>query len=135
MMVEQGTHRLAMISQLPTEELKEEGWRVLTLPTGVRSRHAFFEAIRAIVDLDPPIVTDASWDALSDSLWEGLTKRPEQRVAIVWIQDEAFCDDSPDDCRTAEEVLSDLSTAAGDDQLTVGSPVVVAVFLVGPSHS
>jgi hypothetical protein len=44
----------------------------------------FFEAMKALLPLDPPLVGNRSWDALSDSLWSGLDQLAADNIAIVW---------------------------------------------------
>lgn len=42
------------------------------MPGDIKSKDDFFEAVRAVLPLDPPLVLNKVWDALSDSIWEGL---------------------------------------------------------------
>lgn len=51
--------------------------------TQIDSKNSFFkEAIKAL-PLDPPLM-GVSLDALSDSLWEGLSSQANNKVAIIW---------------------------------------------------
>lgn len=68
------------------EECRHRGWLVMCLPDGVASKGQFFDAIRSTCPLDPPLHSNRSWDALSDSLWSGLDEVEEEEVAIFLAQ-------------------------------------------------
>lgn len=53
-------------------DFDQHGWRVLVLPRGISDRSSFFRGMKATCPLDPPIIRNDVWDALSDSLWNGL---------------------------------------------------------------
>src|ERR1700722_16146664 len=81
--------RLSIVPNLDVDalldEAKREGIRAYVLPgTGVVGRASFFDAVRATLPLDPPLLGTRSWDALSDSLWEGLRTLDTDRVLIIW---------------------------------------------------
>ena len=61
----------------------DQGIRTYLLQ-GVVDRDTFFYAIRANFPLDPPLVSNRSWDALKDSLSGGLINPPDRRVLILW---------------------------------------------------
>ena len=65
-------------------ELINRGNRVFLLPRGIKHKRTFFEGIRKSLPLDPPVVGDHSWDALSDSLWNGLDGVDANAIAIIW---------------------------------------------------
>jgi hypothetical protein len=48
------------------------------------TRQAFFDAVRAALPLDPPLVRSQSWDALSDSVWGGLDSLDTRTIVITW---------------------------------------------------
>jgi hypothetical protein len=73
--------------------LRSSGWRVYVLPADIDARDSFFDAIRAQFPLDPPLTTNRSWDALSDSLFEGLSQLADNRIAIIWPRLPAETDD------------------------------------------
>jgi len=41
--------------------------------------------------LSPPLGEGGSWDALSDSLFDGLMDTEGDRIAIVWPRSETWC--------------------------------------------
>src|SRR4051794_17011282 len=65
-------------------ELKMEGWRVFALPEGMTDGWAFIRGAKTTLPLDPPLLSDDNWNALSDSLWEGLYQAGNDRLAIIW---------------------------------------------------
>ena len=65
-------------------ELEKERWLVFELPEGITDKRAFFQAVKDTLPLNPPLDSDHRWDALSDSLWEGLGESDHDRIAIIW---------------------------------------------------
>src|SRR3974390_1849909 len=87
MEIKPGLNRIGAINAEATRRQAEQaGYTVFVLPDkGIADRTSFFEAVRTTFPLDPPIVSSRSWDALSDSLWEGLYMHPARRIAILWL--------------------------------------------------
>jgi hypothetical protein len=110
-------------------ELANQGWRVFILPTGIKDRKSFFNGVRTVLPLDPPIVSDRSWDALSDSLWEGLHNLDSDKIAIIWPGAEEMANAQKEDFEIAASVLSDVSELLVDVEATVGDPQKVLVLL------
>jgi hypothetical protein len=110
------------------EKLRAEGWHVYTFPPGISDKARFFESVKAILPLDPPIVgINLVWDALCDSMWEGLFQLQEKRIAIVWpIADLEGCDDM----KVALDLLEELTISLADPRLTGQNPKSVLVLLV-----
>ncbi|MGW2564374.1 barstar family protein [Streptomyces sp. NPDC001514] len=96
---------------------------------GLWGTKAFFDAVRSTLPLDPPIVGSRSWDALSDSLWEGIHAKNCGRVAVLWRDATAFSENSPDDFRIAVDVLAEVAETLSDEALTVGRPTEVCVYV------
>ena len=70
---------------------------VFVILTGKRAgREAFFDAVRATLPLDPPLQSSRSWDALSDSLWEGLLQLDVNGIVIAWPDAAGFKGRQPD---------------------------------------
>lgn len=111
-------------------EPEADGIQTYVLPRGLNSRQAFFDAVRATLPLDPPIVGDRSWDALSDSLWGGLDALASERLLIVWPNADAM-NQSPADLRTALRVLSDVAEMLADVNATNGRPKTLTVYVGG----
>ncbi len=107
-----------------------EGWTVLVLPPGITGRDSFFGGIRAACPLDPPLVRNDNWDALSDSLWNGIDELEDSQVAILWPDSTAMATAAPLDFGTAREILSGIAESLGDSNVTVGRPTLLAVVLL-----
>lgn len=63
---------------------KSLGYRIFKLPKNIQSKDDFFNGIRKVLPLDPPLISNKSWDALDDSLWSGLDSLPENNILIIW---------------------------------------------------
>ncbi|NJP99981.1 barstar family protein [Streptomyces zingiberis] len=96
---------------------------------GDPGRAAFFDAVRRTLPLDPPLVGSGSWDALSDSLWEGIHGQRCERVVIVWPDAASFAEASPEEFRTALDVLADVAETLSDERATVGRPTELCVYI------
>src|SRR5208282_6398864 len=67
----------ALDAEATRRQAEQSGYTTFMLPEkGIVDRVSFFEAVRTTLPLDPPLVGSRSWDALSDSLWEGLYSHP-----------------------------------------------------------
>ncbi len=89
---------------------------------GASTRADFFDAVRASLPLDPPLVGSKSWDALSDSLWGGIDGVDTSIVLITWTGAADLQRASPDDFDTAMAVLRDLTSSLGNWEDTAGEP-------------
>ena len=102
------------------------------LSTGERGvSTSFFDAVRAVLPLDPPVHGDRNWDALADSMWEGLFRLASDPVVIVWPDAEGYRHDDPAAFAIAEEILRDLTQSLTDPAITNGATKTVSVYLVG----
>jgi len=83
-------HGLRQIADFDVEtgarELANCGNRVFLLASGIKDKRAFFEGVRRSLPLDPPLVGDHTWDALSDSLWNGLHGVDASAIAIICLK-------------------------------------------------
>ena len=100
------------------------GWTVFVLPRGIADRVAFFEAVKATLPLDPPLMGSSSWDALSDSVWQGLYDHAASRIAIVWMDSSSMSEHE-----LARDVLEDVAVSLADTELTCGKPKEVCVVI------
>ncbi|WP_030544111.1 barstar family protein [Streptomyces albus] len=96
---------------------------------GRAGRGAFFDAARRTLPLDPPVVGSRSWDALADSLWEGVHALERGRVVVLWPDAASFAEASPEDFRTAVDVLSDVAESLSDERAAVGRPTEFCVYI------
>ncbi|KNE81693.1 hypothetical protein ADZ36_15235 [Streptomyces fradiae] len=89
---------------------------------GRSGREAFFDAARRTLPLGPPLAGSRSWDALADSLWEGIRALERDRVVLLWPDAASFAETSPEEFRTAVDVLTDVAVSLSDEHATVGRP-------------
>lgn len=89
---------------------------------------SFFDAVRASLPLNPPIFSNDNWDALSDSIWNGLDELDTDRILIVWSNSDRL-KESPKDFETALYVLQDITETIASPEFTQGRPKDVAVLL------
>lgn len=112
------------------KELVSDGWTVFYLPNNILSKSDFFSGVIATLPLDPPLQSNRSWDALSDSLWEGLLGIDEKRIAIVWPNPSKMKAQEPSDCVIAESVLKELTSTLDDPCITSGPTKRLRILLV-----
>jgi hypothetical protein len=111
-------------------EAERAGLATFVLPSnGIVDRASFFDAVRGTLPLDPPLLGSRSWDALSDSLWEGLRTHMAPRIAIVWPNTAAMAAGAGSDFEIALQVLADVANSLGDSGLTCGSSKEVVVLV------
>ena len=80
--------------------------RIYRLPEGIATKAEFFAAVIDTFPLDPPLSDERQvWDALSDSLFQGLMESPDAHIAIIW-PDPAMADAR--DFETAANLLRGL---------------------------
>ncbi|WP_327191389.1 barstar family protein [Streptomyces xinghaiensis] len=90
---------------------------------------AFFDAARRTLPLDPPLAGSRSWDALADSLWEGIHALERDRVVLLWPDAASFAEASPEEFRTAVNVLTDVAELLSDDKATTRRPTDLCVYI------
>ena len=99
------------------------------LQDGLDTKRGFFAAIASTMPLDPPLGGGLKWDALSDSLWEGVSKLPDPRIAIVWPDALTLADADPQTFETALGVLADVCRSLADREATLGAVKEVSVIV------
>ena len=115
------------------ETLAAQGWTVFELPgTEISDHSSFFDAVRRSLPLSPPLLGDASWDALSDSIWGGLDELEADRIAIVWRETRQLMEGDRSAYEVAVEVLQGISDTIADPEFTAGEPKQVVVVLQQP---
>jgi hypothetical protein len=108
--------------------LSASRYRVLTLPANIIDKATFFAAARATLPLVPALADD-KWDALDDSLFEGLLELPEDRVAILWSGAKEMRAKEPDAFSAAIQVLENVARSLLDGNYTLGPPKSVLVVV------
>ena len=63
---------------------ESSNYKIYNLPENMLSKDEFFDGVRQTLPLDPPLISNKSWDALDDSLWSGLESIPERNILIIW---------------------------------------------------
>jgi hypothetical protein len=107
-----------------------EGYATFLLPgSGIVDRASFFDAAREVFPLEPPLLGSHSWDALSDSLWEGLYAHPARRIAILWPHTRAMEVSALSDFETALSLLADVASSLADPRATSDSSKEVTILV------
>jgi hypothetical protein len=110
-------------------QLRQDGWRVFRLAENIADREGFFASVRKTLPLDPPIISDWCWDALSDSLWEGLLELTDKRIAIVWPGASSLNSQDPEVFWHASSILSSVSASLADGRDSLGIVKDVLILL------
>jgi hypothetical protein len=126
-----GLHRFGALDvEAIRHQAEQAGYTTFVLPAkGIIDRTSFFDAIRATFPLDPPLLGSRSWDALSDSLWEGLHKHAARRIAMLWPSTRAMANSASSDFEIALNVLADVASSLADHRGTRDEPKEVVVFV------
>ena len=95
---------------LPTEPEAHE----FEVPTRISTPDELAQAALAFLPLDPPISTRLNWDALADSLFEGLSAVPAPNIAVRLLIDERALNGP---LRLLPEVLEDVGAALSSEEL------------------
>lgn len=113
-------------------EAQNAGRPVAVLSTGDRTgREAFFDAVREALPLAPQLHSSRSWDALADSLWEGIRLDEPDRRVIVWSDAARYALTDPAEHATAVAILRDVADSLRDHVTTSGRPREVSIFVTG----
>ncbi|MEZ4402577.1 MAG: barstar family protein [Kofleriaceae bacterium] len=109
---------------------EQAGSTVFVLPAaGIVDRSSFFEAVRGTLPLDPPLIGSHSWDALADSLWEGLHGNRARSFVVVWKGTRAMSTRAPHDFEAALQVLSDVAKLLADSVATKGRTKALPILI------
>ena len=102
-------------------QLRQDGWTVFRLDANIVDSVGFFASVRKTLPLNPPVVSDFCWDALSDSLWEGLLELTDKRIAIIWPTASALSSQDPESFGHVSSILASVSgsLAHGRDSLGI----------------
>jgi hypothetical protein len=111
------------------EKLTAAGWHVYVLPgKHAVDRTSFLRAVSSSLPLDPPLVLHRSWDAMKDSLWEGLLESEPKNIAIVWERSDVLQRQSPRDFEIAVAVFTRVADTLRDERVTGGPTKRVTVL-------
>lgn len=120
----------AATSDKISSDCERAGGVVFCLKEKNQSKEDFFDAIRKTLPLDPPLQSNRSWDALSDSLWSGLDGLPDNPIVIIWENSCQMEISAPEDFRIALEILKDLAESLTDMHITDGKAKNLSVLRV-----
>jgi hypothetical protein len=82
--------------------------------------------------MDPPFPPGSrSWDALSDSVWQGLYDRSENEFAIIWPNAHKMALRDPLEFRIAIDALEGVYELLLDSAATLGRVKHVSIVLEG----
>lgn len=108
--------------------LRGQEWPTFTLAGSPESWDDFVASIRAVLPLDPP-VEHGNWDAVYDSLWEGIHKLNAEKVAIVWPGSDRLRESDPPAYEKAIELFTVLVVSLADPKFTVDHVTRLLVLL------
>lgn len=127
---ESGIHHMPRADVESTRrDLEGLGWLVFVLPEGMIDGRALFEGVRSTIPLDPPVLSDDNWNALSDSLWSGIDGLDADCVALIWPESGTMAELAAEDFGIAKELLADLASSLADSDATGGEPTNLMVIL------
>ncbi len=101
----------------------------------IEDAQTFFQIAKKVLPLDPPISGRVNWDALSDSMWGGVDRLGEPRVAYVWTNVERMLDRGLYDLLMASSCFQDVAVSVHDPQHGISTVVDLLVFLVGEGNN
>ena len=111
--------------------LERQDFLVIRLDgTNVTDKASFLKQAEA----DLPRPTDLfphNWDALADTLWNGLFDLKANQVALVWTQAQRLAHGDLQDFLDAIRILSDVARQVMDGANSFPRPLTMLLFLVG----
>ena len=110
-------------------ELESEGWLVFVLPEAMTDGWEFIRGAKGTLPLEPPLLSDDNWNALGDSLWEGLYESGNDRIAIVWPESQVLAQGDRESFENAHAVFSLVAETLSDPKATIGQPKTLTVVL------
>jgi hypothetical protein len=131
---------VTVIDPSQAQEVGDEAARrdvlIYVISTGGQAgRDVFFDAVRRTLPLNPPIMSSRSWDALTDSLWQGIYELNRPRVVILWPDSSPFSDAAPGDFEIALSVFDQVASELADVEVTLGEAVEACFYVGIPSRS
>ena len=113
-------------------QFERRGWRVFVLPDGIDSKRSFFDAVTATLPLDPPLARARDvWEALDDSLWQGLHDLPDDQVAVLWPDAGILAEADPDAYEVVLGIFTALSRGLMDSAYIADGPETTLAVVIG----
>lgn len=119
-------------SQEVEHTLQAHGFRIFKLD-GARtvSAESFFLAVKESLPLSPDLSGRVNWDALVDSLFEGLSEQQEQKFSIVWSDVDAMLSRNVSDFFWAVHSLYQVALDLNSPRSGLKKTVELTVVLLG----
>jgi Barstar (barnase inhibitor) len=108
--------------------LRGGDWPTFTLAGAPKDWDGFVASIKAVLPLDPPIERGI-WDAVYDSLWEGIHMLNAEKVVIVWPGSDRLRKGDPLAYEKAIDLFTVLVFSLADPKFTVDHVTRVLVLL------
>lgn len=93
-------------------------------------KHTIFENIKSKLPLDPPLVSNHVWDALLDSLFEGLSLEKSDEFLLICHETHEYKINHPSDYVIFLDVLKSVSDGLFDSENTAGNPKNLYIIMV-----
>ena len=100
---------------------------IISTPSGTDAS-AFFQSVRSVLPLDPPLLSNDNWDALIDSLGGGIAELESLGVVIIWADALNLRAVSPRDFRVAMACLERVTEHVANPDWT-DRPKQLSVFV------
>lgn len=110
-------------------DAREDGFRVFEIRHVAPSKSSLFDALERNLPMDPPLGPVNSWDALEDSLWEGLSIDPAEKILVIWEGCLDFARGLPKEFSTALDVFEGVASLPME-RADSASPKVVAIYVI-----
>lgn len=121
---------VALNVERATGQARDAGYLPFVLPSeGVEDRASFFDAARAVLPMNPPLLGSRSWEALSDSLAEALYDHAEKRFVIIWPNAHVMQARDPAAYELALSAFQDVADDLADPTTTKGAPKDLCVVV------
>ncbi len=144
-MIDSAQYRFSVLSCVSAQSLdaletvlREMDYKIFEINgSRIEDAETFFLIATDVLPLDPPLTLGGrvNWDALSDSMWGGLDRLGEPRVAIVWTRAERMLDHGLSDLLIASYCFRDVAISVHDPQTGISTIVDLLIFLVGEGNN
>lgn len=115
-------------------EMRTSGWLLYIFSAGA-SKTELFDNARRVLPLDPPLGPYLKWDALSDSLSNGLIELDSSAVAIAWIDADRLQSVDPESFHTAVEVFKHVASLVEFERRSGRSRLHIRILIFATAES
>jgi hypothetical protein len=117
------------VSGIEADAAADGARRFVISTAGANGRSAFFDAVRRELPLNPPIKGSSSWDALLDSLREGIYELSEDLVVLLWTGAPDLAAADPKGYQNALSVLTAVSEDLADPEYAEERPTKLCCYI------